>query len=46
MLMSNNFTFVFLVLLFSLKALKLSSEFYTFILGNDKAITFKIVTAL
>lgn len=46
MLMSNNFTFVFLVLFFSLKALKHSSEFCTYILGNNKAITFKIITAL
>lgn len=46
MLISNNFTFVFLVLFFSLKALKHSSEFYTYILGNNKAITFKIVAAL
>lgn len=46
MLMSSNFTFVFLALLFSLNALKCSSEFYTYILGNNKAITLKIITAL
>lgn len=46
MLMSNNFTFLFLVLFFSLKDLKCSSEFSTYFLENNKAITFKVVTAL
>lgn len=46
MLMSNNFTFLFLVLFFSIKTLKRSSEFSTYFLGNNKAIIFKVIAAL